>query len=108
MSEPIKIGDLVAIVRSCCVGFRDGVSIFRVESMRPTRTSSFCSSCGGTLPNEAYASDAPQYPGAPISWLKRIPPLEKLEGLESEETDRLPTKPMTEAAERYKRLVTSK
>lgn len=108
MSEPIKIGDLVAIVRSCCVGFRDGVSIFRVESMRPTRTSARCSTCGGELPKEPYAADAPQYPGAPVSWLKRIPPLEKLEGLESEEVDKLPTQRMIEAAERYKRLVTSK
>ena len=32
MSEPIKVGDLVMFVRSCCDTFRDGVSIFVVAS----------------------------------------------------------------------------
>lgn len=44
----------------------------------------------------------------PLSWLRRVPPLEELDGLESEEADKLPTQLMIEAAERYKRLVTSK
>lgn len=83
---PIQMGDLVMFVRSCCLGFRDGASIFIVGSLRPSRASGTCSSCGGSLPDEPYASDAPQHPGAPISWLKKIPPLSELGDVETKET----------------------
>jgi hypothetical protein len=85
MSEPIKVGDLVMFVHSCCIAFRDGVSIFTVSSIRPSRPSGRCSGCWKTLPDERYASDSPKYPGAPISWLKRIPPLSELGDVENKE-----------------------
>ena len=85
MIRPIKIGDLVMFTRSCCDRFRDSVAVFVVASIRPTRTSSWCSGCRRELPNEPYAADAPQYPGAPVSWLKRIPPLGELESEKTKE-----------------------
>ena len=86
MDKPISVGDLVAIVRSCCIPFRDGVTIFRVESMRPDRAASVCKHCAKEFPRETYACDT-SFPrgGAPLSWLKRIPPLSEIEGEKRDE-----------------------
>lgn len=108
MSEPIKVGDLVVIVRECCPV--DSV-LGHVHYVLALETGSFCDECGAddnepSAVLEEYEDDFNF--AVPLSYLKRIPPLEKLEGLESEEADKLPTQRMIEAAERYKRLVTSK
>lgn len=86
MSEPIKIGDLVMFTHWCCDQFSDGATIFTVASIRPSRSASCCSYCRKTLPHDRYAADAPQYPGAPFSWLKKIdPPQEKQDERHDEE-----------------------
>lgn len=84
MDKPISVGDLVVFVRSCCDGFRDGVTIFRVTHIMPTRSAPRCSRCYGPLPVDRYAADAP-HGGAPLQWLKRIPPLDELESEKREE-----------------------
>jgi hypothetical protein len=79
MSEPIKVGDLVQVVRCCCIGYLDGVSTFIVADIHPrVKYATRCSACYAHLPSDSYASDVPGIPGAPLSWLKRIPPLSEL------------------------------
>lgn len=85
-SQQIGIGDLVMFVRSCCDGFRDGVLIFRVESIKPTRPAGRCSTCWRPLPHDRYAADNPTYGGAPLQWLKKIDPPAEPERIETEET----------------------
>lgn len=79
------MGDLVMVVKACCDRYMDGTVIFRVAGMRSGRPAGFCNYCWKELPHGAYAADAPQYPGAPVGWLKRIPPLGELEGQRSED-----------------------
>lgn len=90
MSEQIKVGDLVMFRHVCCDAFTDGVTVFTVASIRPTRAGYSCAACNSRLPDEPHAADAPQYPGAPISWLKRIPPLGELEDVNEKEDLREP------------------
>lgn len=80
MNEPIKIGDLVMFVRSCCTVYLDGVSIFKVEDMNdgPIGWARTCKGCRNALPNGQFASPSRDVWGAPVSWLKRIPPPEEL------------------------------
>jgi hypothetical protein len=87
MSEPIKVGDLVMYTRSCCMGFRDGINIFRVAAFQsPSYSPRYsCACCKADLPIEAYAAQAADESGAPLSWLKRIPPLSELEGEKRDE-----------------------
>lgn len=89
MSEPINVGDLVMYTRSCCIAYRDNTHIFRVGTIHKPWWHTFlgvsasrvtCSACGATLPDEMYAAEHHKQPGAPLSWLKRIPPLGELEG----------------------------
>lgn len=75
MAEPIKVGDLVAIVRSCCVEYRDGVSLFTVaEVYTPKWISASCKYCRATLPKNDHATPEVLDIGVPLSWLRRIPP----------------------------------
>ncbi len=91
MSEPIKVGDLVMFVKACCDRFRDGVTVFRVVSINARPLGAHCSWCGRDLPKEARASDEPvSDSGAPLSWLKRIPPLSELESEKQKEDLREP------------------
>lgn len=85
MDKPISVGDLVVVVRSCCDRFMEGVTIFKVAVMRQTRPADLCTYCSRALPNGTYAADNPQYSGAPVGWLKRIPPLDELEGEKRDE-----------------------
>ena len=82
--RPIAVGDLVVFVRSCCIGFRNGASIFRVAEII-TLQGAICEFCNRRLPSESYASISVGDFGAPFSWLKRIPPLSDLEGVRTEE-----------------------
>lgn len=79
MGDEIRLGDLVMFVKSCCIKFRDGASIFEVGNITPHPPAYCCSYCHSILPRERYASESEMYPGAPISWLKKIPPLSELE-----------------------------
>lgn len=78
MSEPIKVGDLVVVVRGCCPTFL-GV-IRRVEGFdAPAKMK--CAVCGARAdghPRARFEGNAT--PSASlVAWLKRIPPLEKLQ-----------------------------
>lgn len=77
-------------VRSCCNEFTDGVTVFRVVHIKPSRPAGFCSKCHQPLPHDRYAADQPVYGGAPLQWLKRIPPLSELEGERTQEDIREP------------------
>lgn len=81
MAEPIKAGDLVMVVRTphvCSVGWLG--HIYRVAYIHPLNPT--CRVCGADLVPGAMTaihSDG-TFSGAPLPWLKRIPPLEELEG----------------------------
>ena len=77
--KPISVGDLVMFTHSCCDGFRDGVTIFVVAAIDQLPPKVRCRLCYCKLPDEARASTAIGEPGAPLSWLKRIPPPSELE-----------------------------
>lgn len=82
--RPIQVGDLVAVVRACCTTPR--VSIFRVGEIRVAPIAAGCHNCGYTKPAgtplaRVNDSDA----GYPLPWLKRIPPLDELEGTKTDE-----------------------
>lgn len=86
MSEPIKVGDLVVAVRGCpgC-GFRLGMhfQVSRIRTPRAEKLGGFmCQVCGWlkVAPDEPCAEGYDANGALPIAWLKRIPPLEELEG----------------------------
>ena len=87
MSErPIQVGDLVAYRRVCCDTFTDGIWIFRVGVLHDVRPAGCkCSGCGRLIPSGLNAAEFAKFPGAPLSWLKRIPPLSELEGERTQE-----------------------
>lgn len=76
----IKVGDLVMVIRWCCASGPQG-AIFTVAGVANTQTHQ-CRHCWEYLPVETFpvSAGAPEVRnGAPISWLKRIPPLDELE-----------------------------
>ena len=97
MSEPIKVGDLVAVVKPgrarCCDGGLG--AIFTVTSIgKPLRSNggtgwscSFCGRSGNfTAPDtDAVAEGLEGVTGIPVRRLKRIPPLSELEGERTQE-----------------------
>lgn len=93
MSEPIKEGDLVAVVRPtpCCASTVGMGSVYTVVHLG--RFSLQCLCCGEVFEDETQAaqffieaSPGKTYPtGHLISRLKRIPPLEELEGEKRDE-----------------------
>ena len=86
MSELIKEGDLVMYRYSCCLGYRDGVEIFQVGDIRDWGYPHvICHSCKSEVPTGASASRGHGEYGAPLQWLKRIPPLSELEGEKTKE-----------------------
>lgn len=84
MREPIKVGDLVMVVKPtpCCRGGNALGFLFRVDYIAsgPQR----CVSCGW----RGESTDA-WFDGSDTSWplsvLKRIPPLDELEGVDERE-----------------------
>jgi len=86
MNKPISLGDLVMIVRACVPQLQGW--IFVVNEFH-YREATDCSWCGGdhketfAVAKEPYANlQGDLCYAAPISWLKRIPPLEELEHAE--------------------------
>lgn len=85
--KPISVGDLVQVVRghSCELG-----EVGRVEALQTWRWWS-CAHCGEGEYGSVFAAKVGTDPadgvatGYPVSWLKRIPPLEELEGEHTEE-----------------------
>lgn len=108
MDKPISVGDLVIVVRNqfCCPHPKPHVGKpFVVTGFRIIKDA--CPRCGDSRQLTAALGDGLQR-GYDIRRLKRIPPFADLDGLESEEVDKLPSPRLVEAAKRYKRLVTSK
>lgn len=76
--EPIRVWDLVQVVKTCCDARVDKL-IYTVTHFRkydhPTMN---CSLCGKEFPTETLGcpSDGNAHP---LSWLRRIPPLSELE-----------------------------
>ena len=86
----IKVGDLVQVVRGvpCCGGFNKLGVTFKVVRFL-TLSGRICGWCGVTTTrNNACGSG--MVSGYDVARLKRIPPLEELEGERTEETLREP------------------
>jgi hypothetical protein len=82
----ISVGDLVVVTGAACVCTQLDIGKFStVEEI--TVYGGFCRCCGKTLPPCPVARVT--HNGAvahkPLSWLKRIPPLEELERIEEAE-----------------------
>lgn len=89
MSEPIKVGDLVQVVRSCCAK-RVHPTVFVVGKIIADDFhkwgQAFCLDCGTLMPSVAFAHPRDDVKVAqPITWLKRIPPLSELGDVETKE-----------------------
>jgi hypothetical protein len=89
MSEPIKVGDLVVVMRDHLCAPRVG-HVYRVLNLCSDRF--LCPDCGDRSPEGIHADlDAKSYweldlpVTLPLNWLKRIPPLEELEGQPTQE-----------------------
>jgi hypothetical protein len=94
MSEPIKVGDLVMIVRGHdCLLRKRGFEPFVVLALIPQRAGGWkCGQCGerDLGKNDAYGARAgwnkvSDDSSVPVSWLKRIPPLEELDDVKRDE-----------------------
>lgn len=87
MSEPIKAGDLVMIVKpSQCTGLPDGVGTpFVVDSVvAKENVHGRCLNCGQShRTSQFYASDGEVL--WPFARLKRIPPLNELDAIKRNE-----------------------
>ena len=86
MSE-IKVGDLVVVVRTCCAETAKqslGV-IAKVVSIH--KTTMRCMYCRAfmTMDRKAGFDVTGKFNGAPLSWLRRIPPFSELESTEHKE-----------------------
>ena len=80
----IKVGDLVVVVRWPCCGHYLG-SVMRVEFFSQMSEDASCTQCGAKHGAKRCAGDAKN--DFPVEWLKRIPPLEELEGEKREEKE---------------------
>ena len=91
MSEPIRVGDLVQIVRTtlCCNNIRAIGATFIAKKIRDGNRA-YCVSCGSTEP--VAVVDGLEFT-TDIRRLRRIPPLSELEGRTTEEGLRVPAAP---------------
>ena len=85
MAEPIKVGDLVMIVKPTPCGCTASLGrIYRVQSIGLSRDPLECSICQAVLPQDTLAFGSKGRGSQP--WrLKRIPPLDELEGEKRDE-----------------------
>ena len=86
MSEPIKVGDLVQVVRGCCTGFRqeaDGV-IYVAAEIAPG-VIALCRHCKGAGRHTLVRQGRIGEWSIPIQYLKRIPPLGELDDVKRDE-----------------------
>lgn len=83
----IKAGDLVQVVRCCCVAYVDMTATFVVTRLNRPSLRDHCGTCKTVLPDEpfAMATDNAGEGGIPVSWLKRIPPLGELDDVRHDE-----------------------
>ena len=89
MSEPIKVGDLVVVVRTCCGSLYNAIAGIPWIVNSTFSDSWACIRCGtpghGVLAVAAEPYGDGHHSRAPISWLKRISPLSELEGEKRDE-----------------------
>ena len=86
--RPIQAGDLVVVVMGCdknAFGM-----IFKVREIYERHAPLPCVFCNQKHSGKYAGAERPfggikHYTRAPLNWLKRIPPLEELEGKRSEE-----------------------
>lgn len=83
MSEPIKAGDLVAVVRDCC-GKYLGEHFHAAPLPSGYTGDAYCEACKATVSGPYWGLQGYKG-GRPASWLKRIPPLDELEGEKHDE-----------------------
>lgn len=78
MSEPIKVGDLVQVVHSCCGKQAEHGLFGAIRSVVSLhRDATRCQFCDWHATNVDFADlEGDDY--APVSWLKRIPPFPEL------------------------------
>ena len=85
--KPISVGDLVVVVRDCCGKYIGRT--FIVEQMATGEAE--CVFCRARFHNVTVAGDASVASLRDngnlgiLTWLRRIPPLEELEGVKTEE-----------------------
>jgi hypothetical protein len=85
MSEPIKAGDFVVVIYGCCEQSRAcalglHATVLHVFS-NPDR---LCIFCNAPTPDLRAELDHQRW-NAPVSWLKRIPPIEELDDVKQDE-----------------------
>ena len=90
MSEPIRVGDLVVVVRSEheCTTRIYGGAVFTVTGFEPQTGGGWtCGRCGAVnlLPNILEVALGLHKYGVPVPWLRRIPPLAELDEAERKE-----------------------
>lgn len=87
MDKPIQVGDLVVIVTPSHCGRTDSIGdMFRVTKIRPRR-GGVCEGCNQRFgPGQLIAESDRDSLITELWRLKRIPPLEELEGQRAEET----------------------
>jgi hypothetical protein len=82
MDRPISVGDLVQVVRwDCCAGILG--EVFRVQIIRQSTPKARCTYCKAEQ-GSVLAVDSDKYM-APLAWVKRIPPLEELDEVRTED-----------------------
>lgn len=86
MSEPIKTGDLVQVVRpSFCTGGNDGLGhTFTAQATHASEEARLCNYCKTAHPSPGGAWDGSTWWS--IRRLKRIPPYDQLEHFRTEES----------------------
>ena len=90
MSEPIKVGDLVQIVKPspCCGSYKNVGKIYTVAAVNATPPYTHCAGCFKPRQPNGYlrlSSDSPDN-GHIEQWrVRKIPPLSELEGEKRDE-----------------------
>lgn len=86
MSEPIKAGDLVEVIATSGCAHIDYRGYYkRVERIIPAMEL-VCEECNASIGRHVHAEFTDEYPAhLPLSWLRRVPPLEELEGEKQDE-----------------------
>ena len=84
MSEPIKVGDLVMVVKVCCEQMAKHRNFGRVFTVTGFNTGSLrCHHCWFRVPHATWAEFGIEE--AYVPWLKRIPPLSELDDVKNDE-----------------------
>ena len=80
----LKKGDLVMVVKSCC-SERVNPVIYEINRFVTISLGGSCLFCGKKIPDDVFAGPIGPI-GQPISWLKKIPPLNE-KGEENDKQD---------------------